>query len=271
MTYASFAASTESGQPVELFAITLGASSYYYTSAEDSQTVGGITYLPLAITREKLSYTQESRANLMTLTLPSTEPFVRLFLLTIPGQRARVTIYQIQRQDTPTPQAIFLFTGFVQSVTFESKSNTANIAVAPEGSALSRPVPRATYMSSCNNLLGDERCKVDLNAFKFVSTVTAVSGNTITVLGANAFPAGYFAAGECDTPGALDRRLILAHTGSLVTLLLPFGVSPIGSTVTLFPGCGHDPDTCFTTFANTINYYGFFCIPHKNPFDTGLS
>lgn len=270
MTFAAFETSVESGQPIELYAIVQGSQSFYYTTSEDIQVSGGITYTPLALKREKIDFTQEQRSNILAIRLPASDPFVRQFVTTIPGQRAAVTIRRIQRGDTPTPQAVLMFSGFVQSVTFEDNIRTAMVSVAPEAIALSRPIPRFSYMSSCNHVLGDARCKVDENAFKFVGVVTAVSGNVITVAGANAFTSGYFAAGRVETAGALDRRLILAHTGSLITMMLPFGVSPIGATVTLFAGCGHDPDTCFTTFNNTINYGGFKFVPKPNIFQTGL-
>lgn len=270
MTFQSFEASVESGQPVEFYTITLGGQNFHYTTAEDIITVAGTPYTPLAMQREKIDFTQEQRSNTLNIKLPGSDAFVRQFITTIPGQRAKVTVKRLQRNDTPTPQTIQMFTGYVQSVTFEEQMKVAVVAVAPEGIALSRPMPRFSYMSTCNHVLGDERCKVNETAFQFVGIVTAVSGNTITVAGANVFPNGYFAAGRVETTGALDRRLVLAHTGSILTLLLPFGVNPLGSTVTCFAGCGHDPDSCFSKFANVPNYGGFKFVPKVNVFKTGL-
>lgn len=270
MTFAAFEASQETSQPVEFFTIDVGSISYHYTSAEAAITHSGTPYTPLAISRNKIDYSQESRSNIMEVRVPSSTPFVRLFLSTIPGQISRLTVSRFQRLDSATPQMIILFKGDVQSVTFEEQDKVASIAVVPEGSGLSCEMPRYKYMSACNHVLGDERCKVDENAFKFVGVVTAVSGNVITVSGAGAFTPGYFAAGRVETPGSLDRRLVLGHSGSLLTLLLPFGISPLGATVTCFAGCGHDPDSCFTIFANTVNYGGFAFVPKRNPYATGL-
>lgn len=271
MTFSSFEGATETGQPVECYAIELGTSSYRYTSAEDQQTISSLPYTPLAIQRSKLDLTRENRANILEVTVPSSEPFVRSFISTIPGQRAKLTVYRFHRTDTPTPEVAVLFVGYVQSVSFEQQDKVAKIAAVPVSSVTARPVPRFTYQSSCNHVLADARCKVDENAFKFVGTVSAVSGNTITVTGAGAFPNSYFAAGRVELAGASDARLVLAHTGSILTLLLPFGTSPLGSTVTCFAGCAHDLATCFNKFNNVVNFGGFAFVPHKNPFQTGLS
>lgn len=270
MSFDAFESSTEASRPIELYFFTVGISQYAYCSSEDPQTVGSITYAPLAISRGQIGLTQELRANILEITMPGTSPFPQLFTNTIPGQRARFTLKRFQRGDGGTPQVVTLFDGYVQSVAFTDQGKVAKVAVLPTSAALARQVPRFTYQGACNHVLADARCKVDENAFSFTGTVSAASGNTINVIGADAYPPGYFAAGRVDLTGATDSRLVLASVGTLLTLLLPFGTSPLGSVVTCFAGCAHDPTTCFTRFANTINYGGFPFVPLDNPFSDGL-
>lgn len=271
MSYGTFEGSVESGQPVEFFDIEVGPTSYHVTSGESEETVLGNVYTPLeGLTRGKIDLAQEARSTIVEVMMPASHAFPLSYVNQIPGQKATLTIYRLHRDDTPTPAVIVIFEGSVQSVSFEQQGRVAKLSVVPSSYAKSRTVPRFTFQGACNHVLGDARCKVDENAFKFTSTVSAVSGNTITVVGANVYPDGYFTAGRVDLTGSVDSRLILSHIGSLLTLLLPFGTSPIGSTVTAFAGCAHDGLTCFNKFNNTINYGGWPFIPNKNPFNTGL-
>lgn len=269
MTYSSFEGSVESGQPVEFFAIEIGPVSYHLTSGEDQQTVLGNVYVPEVIHRGKIDLAQEARTTILEVMMPSSHPFPLSYVNQIPGQKATMTIYRLHRDDTPTPQVIVIFEGSVQSVSFEQQGKVARLAVVPASYSKARTIPRFTFQGACNHVLGDARCKVDENAFKFTSTVTAVAGNVVTLAGANAYPDRYFTAGRIDLLGAVDSRLVLAHVGSLLTILFPFGSGILGTTVTAFAGCAHDGTACFG-FNNTINFGGWPFIPQKNPFNSGL-
>jgi hypothetical protein len=71
--------------------------------------------------------------------------------------------------------------------------------------------------------------------------------------------------------GGVDRRLILSSSGDVLTLLLPFTSSPLGSTVIVFAGCDHTIATCKSKFNNVVNYGGFAFVPTKNIFQTGIT
>jgi uncharacterized phage protein (TIGR02218 family) len=270
MSFNTFETSVETGEPVEFYSIIVGTSNYYYTSGEDARTIGGNVYNPIAISRGKIDLSREQRTNIVDVLLPSDNPFALSYVATIPGQEAKLTIYRLHRDDTPSPEVLVMFEGSVQSVSFEQNSKVARLAVIPASDAASRTIPRFTFQSACNHVLGDARCKIDENLFKFTGTVSAVSGNVITIPGANAFGPGYFTAGRVDLSSITDSRLVLAHTGDLLTLLLPFGVNVLGQPVTAFAGCAHDPTTCFSKFNNTINYGGFDFVPLKDIFRNGI-
>lgn len=273
MTFSTFENSVEASRPIEIYRIILGSQSYEYTSAEDTQVVNLLSYVPESISRTKIGQSREQNDNDVTITVPGTNEFVRQYIQVSPGQRARVIIQRVQRSDFPSPEVITLFQGFVRSVAFTDQAKIAKISLVPLAAAASRPIPRFVYSGQCNNVLGDAGCKVDLNlpAFRFVGTVSASSGNTVTVPGLNAFADGFFNGGFVEALSGLDARLILSHTGNTIQLLLPFPFSSVGQTVTVFAGCDHTISTCKTKFNNVINYGGYAFVPTKNIFETGLN
>ncbi len=84
--------------------------------------------------------------------------------------------------------------------------------------------------------------------------------------------ADHFVGGFCRFPaGSLDdARLILAQSGDVLTLLIPFAENVLGSNIDLFAGCDRSLDTCDSKFAAVPNYGGFPFVPRKNPFGTRL-
>lgn len=275
MTYAGFETSQEGSRPIELYRFELGTTTYLWTSAEDAITFNLETYQPETISRSKIGQSHEASDGEVVVTVPATNPLARLYISVVPGQRAKCTITRLQRSDFPSPGSLKIFQGMVRSVGFSEQGKLAKVLVVPLAAAASRPCPRFGFQAGCNNVLGDGNCQVDLNlpAFRFDGTISAASGNTVTVPGASAFGDGWFTAGFVEALSGLDARAVLEHVGDDLRLMLPFPFSPVGQPVTLFAGCSHDiddPQGCGPKFNNVLNFGGFAFVPTKNPFQTGL-
>ena len=101
---------------------------------------------------------------------------------------------------------------------------------------------------------------------------SAVSANTITVPGVSGEADGYYNSGYVKPAGVQDFRMILDHTGDVLTLLLPFGTALTGLNVDVFAGCNHKIDGhCNTRFSNTGRHGGFPWVPTTNPFESGIT
>lgn len=272
MTYAAQETSVEGGKPIEIYQFVLGGDLFNYTSGDKTQTVDSVDYDPRAMSRTEILQGPEDRNQNLEITLPASDQFARLYITTVPGQRARLTVRRFHSTDTPTPQVITIFQGFVRSVAFQKNAQEATIAVLPISAATSRAIPRFTFSALCNHVLYDVRCGVDPDSvlFRHDGNVSSISGNDIVVVGADGFADGFFNSGFVDAAGGLDSRMVLAHTGTTLTLHLPFGVDPTGSTVTVRAGCDHTITTCFSKFDAIVNYGGFAFIPTRNIFTTGL-
>ena len=276
MTYAAQEASTENGQPVEFYELTIGATTYYHTTAEDTITVSAQPYTPLAgLKRTKIAQGPADRALTLTLELPATNPFVSPYIAAVPSSQATVTIMRLHRTDTPTPQVVTIFEGVVKAVNFDDgNGRIAKVAVQPKIAATSRPCPLFTFQSLCNHVLYDDQCQADDTSasFRETGTVSAVStsGTVLTITGLAAFGDGWFTGGVVEINGGLDSRMIIAHTGNDITLHLPFPLSPLSTNAVVLAGCAHDIETCKSKFDNVINFGGFAFVPTLNIFQTGI-
>jgi len=274
MTFTAFESSQETSQPIELYTFTIGTTVTRATSAEDDVTWNSNQYGAIALSRTKLNGGgTDSRDQEVVLTLPGDHQIPKQYIDSVPGVKATVAIQRVQRNDTSF-DVVIIFEGDIDSVAFTNSGRQAKIKLQPFMAATSRPVPRFNYQGLCNHVLYDGACQVDDTSASFrlsSAAVTAESGSTITVTGADANGDGYYDGGFVENVGSSDRRLILSQVGTVLTLLLPFASSVNGSNVTVFAGCDHTIAICKSKFNNVINYGGFAFVPTKNIFETGIT
>lgn len=264
--------STESSEPVEIYEFLLDADPFRFTSAEDTITFDGDDYTPESLSRNGIAQGKDERQRMLQVTVPLTNAFASNYIGIPPGVRASLTVTRLQRNETPTfanPRQ--LFDGFVQSVRFPD-NRTAVIGVQSLEASTSQIIPRFTYQGLCNHFLYDSQCTVSTALFTLsAGLVTVESGKDITVTGAAA--SGLDFTGGFVTPnGVSDFRLVIAQSGDVLTLSLPFSVPVLGNTVDAFAGCNREIDgDCLTVFNNVVNHGGFPFIPNKNPFRSGIT
>ena len=271
MSYSAFETSPELGQPVEVYRFTAGAQSWFYTSAESEVTLSATLYLPETIARGVITDGPEERGANFELTVPGTNPIARMFILTVPGVRVRVEVLRFHRNDTPTPEVIRIFDGYVMSVSFQENMKVAKMACRPAIAVLGRTIPRFTFQAQCNHVLYDTGCGVDSTDPAFRASgksVTGSDGNELMVAGLGSFVDGWFDGGFVEVIGSGDVRLVLSHVGGTLTLLLPFATTP--DTVNVYAGCEHIIQVCGSKFANVPRFGGHAFVPPKNPFQTGI-
>lgn len=270
-TYDTLEKSLQDSRPIELYEFTLGSTIFRYTSAEDDLTVGADTFTAEAIARSQVEQGSDAANRTLTVTVPTTNAFAAQYIDVVPGVRASINVFRYQRDESPSfGTQVLLFKGIIQAVQFTDDGTAAEIAVRSIETALNRNIPRFTYMGMCNHFLYSAGCGADPSAHNFVGPVSAVNGNDITLDGAGA--SGHdFVGGYCHMTGDNDYRMILAQTGDVLTLLLPFGTSPLGSNVQAFAGCDHLVDSdCALVFDRVADFGGFPFVPNINPFQSGL-
>lgn len=123
--------------------------------------------------------------------------------------------------------------------------------------------------TSCDALLGDARCKVDLEALRDSGVVTSVADLRSFTASALAGSADYYAFGEVLwTSGAnVEARMeVSTHaTGGVLELVLemPHEIE-VGDAFTIVPGCDRSKSTCIAKYDNLVNFRGFSFIPGQD-------
>lgn len=273
MSYNAEETSLESGAPIELYTFSLGSETFYYTTAEDSFSDSGNTFVPIFIQRTVILYGPENRSQTIDITMKANNEFAQKYIGTQPSNLAIVKIQRVHRFDS-ADEVVTIFNGQVRAVGFSENGFIASLSVMPLTGAFNRTIPLFTYQSPCNHVLYDVRCKVLESSFTFAGTVNAVStdGLTLTVNGLDASKGvGWAKGGRIDIATTNDPRLILDHTATdQVKLLVPYRTSPLNSAVNVRAGCDHTLATCKSKFDNVVNFGGFAFVPTRNPFTAGI-
>ena len=275
MNYQAEETSVESGQPVELYAFSVGTVPFLYTSSADTTLLGSNEYTPCkGLKRGKIEDGPEKRNGDFSVDIPTSDPLAQRFLGVLPGVRVPLTAYRYHRGDTGGggPEVITIFSGFVLSASFSKKARQCTLTARSALSSLGRIIPSRSYMSSCNHILYEPiTCRADdtlpTNRVSAASVLSQV-GTLLNVPGLTVFADGQFNGGYVEAVGTNDFRLVLEHVGDVLTLLTPFPVQP--ATVNVFRGCGHTIEACHDDHDNVVNYGGFAFVPLKVPFGTSI-
>lgn len=270
MTFEAQETSRESGSVLELYTFIFGQEIFRFTSFQRDVTWQGFGYTSEPISRSKTTASIEGTAGQLTVTMPIDNPVPQKFIANVPGKVGSVRVLRAHITDA-LEEAVVLFDGFVANVTLDGELE-AKVLCNPNTNVFKRSGPRFTYLGLCNHILYDERCKVDISLFTFTGLVSSVVDSTITVNGASVLGADFFVGGFARFPagGTDDARMILAQSGDVMTLLIPFSLNVSGQDIDLFAGCAHDLTTCDVKFDAVLDYGGFPFVPRKNPFNVTL-
>lgn len=270
-TFDQLEVSQEASRPIELYEFTLGTAVFRYTSGEDELTVDGDVYMPEAIARGTTVQGSDQANRNMIVTVPTTNALAQQYITVPPGEKASLNIFRLQRDETPLfDTQVLQFKGLVQSCRFPNDGTSAEFAVRSIETALNQNIPRFTFMSMCNHVLYDAACGAIDTDFDHLGTATDVTGVTVTISGLSA--SGLDMVGGFVRPtSANDFRLVLAQSGDVVTLLLPFAVDPTGTNMQAFAGCDHlIAGDCALVFDRVADFGGFAFVPNLNIFSSGL-
>lgn len=262
--------SVEDAEVVDFYDISVGTQLFRLTSNNVDLTYLGNLYLATPITRTSPKVSADSVEAFIETTLPQSHPLAQLYYGVPPGQKVWLKVRRTHKSILATATPDFAFVGYLSSWKFGGEISITFRWDQPS-TFFNRTAPRYVYSTLCNHILGDLRCQVDLELFKFVGTVTTMpSEDTITVPGASARGADYFDAGivmYSSTQGP-DYRLIMQQTGDNMRLQAPFRDNVVGSVVSLYAGCKHRAvQDCKNKFNNLPRFGGFPHIPWKNPFE----
>lgn len=265
----------------ELYEFTGPSTVYRYTSGPASVTYGGHAYAPAAgLGRSTLSSTSTEDTAKLTVTIAASASVIVAHGRALAPRSLGLRVY---RQQATSGETRRIWDGEVKSITSSSTTKIATVTSESRvGGRLAARLPVLTIGPRCPHRLYDDRCRVNPDDFDLTTTVSSISGRTVTVASVGGQPDGWFgSSGEIRRDSDGERRSIITQVGAVLTLIAPFSTLAPGDSVTLWAGCDHlywkrkvGPDfaggDCIVKFDNAINFGGAPAMPSLNPFTAGV-
>ena len=265
MSYDAREISAALGRPVDILTFARGAQEWFYTSADRDVTVGGDVYLNVAIIRPSISQGGEINRAGLKITVARDFAIAQLFRAGIPSETITLRIRQYHEGDG---SVVVVWSGRVVNVA--RVGELAEITCEPIYTSVRATGLRRLDQKGCPHVLYGSVCGVVAASFTLAGTVDALSGLTVTATEFGTEADGYWEGGYIEySPevGVIERRFIVGHTGTSVTLMTqPLGLA-VSDAMDILPGCDHTLGVggC-AKFSNTDNYGGCPNIPTKNPY-----
>ncbi|WP_282266488.1 phage BR0599 family protein [Stenotrophomonas sp. PS02298] len=263
------------GRPVHLFRFACGPLVWHFAHADRDVPLGDVTWKAANISRSALRDSVEYAKNNVTLTMdclldpsaidtPPTQSLGRLWRPYPPSAPVFVTCLAMHRgDDAPAVE----WHGRV----IAPKYTDAQLELVCEPSHRSerrtglqlrwqRACPLAQYGQ------GVGMCNLDPAAWGVAAVLEQVQGLKLVAAGfaesAETLAGGYVEWTRED--GLLERRSIMSHDGSTITIQYGgHGLEP-ELEMTAYPGCAHTFAAC-KSFGNSDNFGGSPDLPAKNP------
>ena len=235
MAYQDDETGLTTGRPIELYKFVGTYNNYYFTSYTEQITSGGQLYVPLAIDRNKLKVaTQEQTENALEITMPFDHAMVNQYAYQ--NAPPDLVFELIRAHETDPNDTVTMWAGRVTGFSVEGR--TAKLKVpALMSYALAGNTPTPRYQAPCNHVLYDSLCGVDPAVNQHITTVTAITGNIITVASYPWAPDDAV-AGQFISPAG-EQRMITSTLALDITVTYPFAGLEVGDSVTLRKGCDH--------------------------------
>jgi len=268
MTFSLREISNFFGRPVCLYEFQWGNTFYRYTNADRDIEHAGHSWTATPISDN--GFTQGGSADDFVVTMPRSLPIPDLFRLTPPAIKIVLKCWRFHRDD-PDDEAIVYWIGTVGNVKGKD-AVTAEVLGLPISKTIRRTGLRLCWEVDCPHALYGPGCKANRNDFRTDTTITALTGTTITVASLGAWAGERYAGGfiewEANEDGTIDRRGIESHNGgSIFTLLSTTDRLVAGQEVSLFLGCDLTAETCDDIFNNLANHGGHKYMAKDSPFD----
>lgn len=265
MTYQALETSVRSGAPAEFYRFVRGAEAWYFTNSAEEQTVAGIVYRPVNVSRTPISRSSEQSASTVEVFLPSVNSLA-LTLVSVAAVAEPLELTLMSRHyDDVDLEAVTIFLGTAGACVLED--GMARISFEDINARLENPQTRIYFQSRCPYVLYDEStCKVSRAAFANPGTVAAVGPGYVDVAGiGNVGPTSKYYENGIVRVGS-EQRFVQRQEGNRLYYAYRFSRAlVVGETVTAYAGCDLSPATCQSRFANEANFGGFPQLPTNDP------
>lgn len=252
MTYAANETSNQAS-PIELYHFARGLDNWRYTSYDELISFQSADYEPLALGRSDIEWQSEIERSEITITLPRDNLLAAQYIAYPPTEVLTLTIYRQHAYDVSGEYSVY-WQGRLLNTEF--KGSVCEFTCETVYTSLKRPGLRRKALPQCPHVLYGPQCRANQETYRSIGTLSAIGSFTLTAPEWGGFSDGYFTGGLIiyDT---FQRREIMDHVGSTITISANLLDVQLGATVSAFPGCAHNMDDCVNKFTNEENYGGF--------------
>lgn len=265
MSFAEYETSLQNGRPVRLYQFQRGPLKWGYTSTDRNMTFQSVVFRTIegGINDDGIRQTEDSTADLLTLTAPFDIDIAQMYRFSAPSQKILVTIFDHHFGDN---DFLVVWMGEVTGVRFK---DSAQIQCKNLSASLERTGLRKAWARHCQHQLYSQSCSVSRNAFKSIGQIDRIDGSSIGFSAAIGKPNEYFSGGyiEWTTQYGLEQRGIEQHQNDSIFILGGTTGLVVGQELAVYAGCNRLLETCKSRFNNVLNYGGSPHMPGKSPFD----
>jgi uncharacterized phage protein (TIGR02218 family) len=260
MSYEIHENSVCDGSPVELYRFVYDIQRWNWTSGNLEQTWLSETYTPEPIKRGEFALNRDPFSERLDLEVPRDNEVAALWIAFPPERQVTLTVFRGHQGDNDFR---LFWQGRVITPLWPG-DGTCKLACEPIKSQYRRIGAVKPVQRTCPHALYERDCWVNKESFKVSGTVSAVDGVSISGAAFATKADGWFVSGHFNV--GLASRMILAHSGTAITIAAPIAGLAVGNSFDAYAGCDHTRPTCKTTFSNNLNYGGYDYWPERNPF-----
>lgn len=258
MTFAAREENAYTGQPVELYKFETPAQTFFYTSAEETQTYAAQDYEPLpGLSRSGISQNRSGKRNDVNFIVPHDCDVALYFKTYTPFEEMILTIYRNHRTDVEYAE---IWSGSIAIARFDYPK--ATLIGKPWDGQRQQPILAVTHQHKCNWNIYDDLCGLNPSIWGASRTIDSISSDSLTLtLNASITGSDYYRGGILRFGS--NNIMIKEHDTTTVTVLTAVQDLVVGSSVLVLPSCMGDRDKCTSTFSNLERFFGFD-VPTKD-------
>lgn len=270
MSYDANESSVEGGQPVECYEFIGTHNTYRFTTADTDIVLDSKVFRRAVSGRSKLVISGQQDINQeLIVYLPYDHALVYEYAYKNAPPDLQLIVYRGHRTDNLTTDFVIYSKGKVSGISVDGEEASFRVP-SLFSNAMTSAASAVYFQSSCNHTLYDGMCRVLRNSFRVETSVATVDSLSVSLASAGGHPDGFFVGGEVYSPSSRERRTIVAHTGTTLTISFPFSMLDVGMLVEVTAGCNHSQSDCKNKFNNIARYGGDPLIPTSNAFVEGF-
>ena len=245
--------------PIELYEFVTPSQTYRLTSHSQSYTFDGETYRRAVIERGSVKADHMATDELM-ISIARDEDVIKDSAFSIPSRSMQMTLRRVYSAEIHA----VVWQGAIGAVSVDGDRASVSV-LGWWANEVAKPVPAVRYQGRCNHRLYDDRCGVDPDEFEINTAIASVTSDTeIEVASVGSNPDQWLRHGVLVHVASGERRSIVNHEGSTVTISWPMLGIDESDEVALFAGCDLSVEECLAKFDNVQQFGGHPFIPARN-------